>query len=54
MNLGKLWEMVKDRDAWHAIIHGVTKSWTSFGHQTTLMWRDDRLIDKWINESERT
>ena len=26
MNLSKLWEMVKDREAWHAIVHGVTKS----------------------------
>ena len=28
MNLSKLWEIVKDRDAWHAAVHGVTKSWT--------------------------
>ena len=28
MNLSKLWEMVKDREAWHAAVHGVTKSWT--------------------------
>ena len=28
MNLGKLWEMVKDRGAWHAAVHGVTKSQT--------------------------
>ena len=27
-NLGKLWEMVKDREAWHAAVHGITKSWT--------------------------
>ena len=25
MNLGKLWEMVRDRQAWHAAIHGVAK-----------------------------
>ena len=28
MNLGKLWEMVRDREAWHAAVHGVLKSWT--------------------------
>ena len=28
MNLSKLWEMVKDRKAWRAAVHGVTKSWT--------------------------
>ena len=28
MNLGKLWEMVRDREAWHAAVHGLTKSQT--------------------------
>ena len=28
MNLSKLWEIVKDKEAWHATVHGVTKSWT--------------------------
>ena len=28
MSLSKLWEMVMDREAWHAVVHDVTKSWT--------------------------
>ena len=28
MNLGKLRELVMDREAWHAVVHRVAKSWT--------------------------
>ena len=28
MSLSKLWRLVIDREAWHAALHGVTKSWT--------------------------
>ena len=28
MSLSKLWEMVKDREAWRAAVHGFVKSWT--------------------------
>ena len=28
VSLSELWELVMDREAWHAVIHGVTKSWT--------------------------
>ena len=31
MNLGKLREMVRDREAWHAAVHGVTESQTRLG-----------------------
>ena len=34
MNLGKIWEMMKDREAWHTVTHGVTKSQTELGDWT--------------------
>ena len=38
MNLGKLQELVMDREAWHAVLHGVTKSQTWLSDWTELIF----------------
>ena len=36
MSLNKPWELVMDREAWHAAVHGDTKSWTQLRDRTEL------------------
>ena len=38
MNLGKLQEMVRERDAWYAAAHGLTKSWPQLGYKQPPLW----------------
>ena len=41
MSLSKLQEIVKDREAWHAAVHGVAKSWTQFSYGATITKQKD-------------
>ena len=46
VNLSKLQEMVKDREAWHAVFYGVAKSWTWLNDWTELNWPDQPVHSK--------
>ena len=47
MNLSKLWETVKDREAWCVAVHGVTKSWTQLSDGTTTNKLEQKVL-QWV------
>ena len=48
MGLGGLWELVLDREAWHAAVHGITKSRTWLSDWTELMGPDAMILVFWM------
>ena len=47
MNLGKFWEMVRDREAWRAAVYGIAKSWIQLGDWTTTSQQMSFSNDEW-------
>ena len=53
MNLSKFWEIVQDREAWHAAVHEVAKSWTWLSDWTTPKQQQIKVVKRKVRNSNK-